>query len=167
MKKPCLEIAPGQKTWRDYGRPSLGDVPDSLRLPAPSLIPAAASKQEALDVLAETIGLTLEHPTRVIKTPVEMVAVQLDLLGHIVEKRVDAREQYSQYLLPTLMDPYEVWLTEYENGLRTRYIGIFQDMRDFLVVVRVNKDGSLFWNLVRSNQKYLNQQRVGTLMFGK
>ncbi|MEO5372261.1 MAG: PBECR2 nuclease fold domain-containing protein [Magnetococcus sp. DMHC-1] len=167
MKKPCLGILPGHKTWVDYGRPHLAEVSSHLRIPAPPLLTAAESHDKAWSILADAVGFSPANPTRIVETPVEKVILRKELLEHVVAKRADARERYGNFLLPTLTDPYEAWLVPSEDGFRTRYIGLFQDMRDLLVVVRVKEDGSLFWNLIRTDQNYLNRQRTGSLLFGK
>ncbi|MBF0143515.1 MAG: hypothetical protein HQL57_07510 [Magnetococcales bacterium] len=168
MKNKCLSLLPGQKGWKDYGRPNLAEVPDSVRTPAPALLSDARSKDLALDVLTNAVGISRDNPTRIVNTPVEKVILRRELLEHVVQQRTDKRERYSNFLLPTLEDPYEVWLAQYsDSGLRTHYIGLYQDYRDMMAVVRIGKDGSLIWNLIRSGEKWLNNRRAGTLLFGR
>ena len=83
-----------------------------------------------------------------------------------MEKDRDRRERYSNFILPTLEAPFEVWLSEYPDGFRHRYIGLFEDL-GMLVIVRINKDGSLLWNMMKARDAYMNQQRAGVLLFGK
>ncbi|MBF0426106.1 MAG: hypothetical protein HQL66_09860 [Magnetococcales bacterium] len=147
------DAAGTEKSWADYGRPHLVEVPDHLRIQVPPLLAAAASHGEALGILTAAIGLSSTNPTKIVETPVEKVVLRRELLEHVVGKRPDAREQYGNFLVPTLLDPYEVWITPYEGGGRTRYIGLFQGMINFLVVARASKDGSIFWNFIRSNPK--------------
>ena len=95
--------------------------------------------------------------------------IRAELLPHIVETRADARERYANYALATLRDPFEVWLTAYEDGsYRKRYIGVFKSDKDLLVVLRENRDGSLVWdlyNLMQRGAKGLNRLREGRLLY--
>ena len=82
-------------------------------------------------------------------------------------KQTDLRERYANYLIPALTDPYEIYLTQYQDGLRERYIGLFTGKENLLVIVRLNKDGSLLWNIMQANDRSMNKQRVGALLYGK
>lgn len=70
-------------------------------------------------------------------------------------------------LLPTLRDPFEVWGVKYADGVRNRYIGLFRGARDFMVVLRVNLDGSLMWNIMHADSRKMNAHRIGALRYGK
>lgn len=99
------------------------------------------------------------------------MAIRPELLPHTVEKRADARERYANYVLATLLDPFEVWLTAYDDGsYRKRYIGVFRADKDLLVVLRENRDGSLYrdlYNLMQRDAKSLNKLREGQLLYWK
>lgn len=164
--KVCLAAMPGQKTWKDYGRPAFREVPLEQRSPTPQLLPGALTRHEATRVLADAVGLSADHPMRAVATPVGDVVLRYEWLAHIVEKDRDRRERYSNFILPTLEAPFEVWLSEYPDGFRHRYIGLFEDL-GMLVIVRINKDGSLLWNMMKARDAYMNQQRAGVLLFGK
>lgn len=164
--KVCLAAVPGQKTWMDYGRPALREVPLEQRSPMPQLLPGALTRHEATRVLADAVGLSTDHPMRAVATPVGDVVLRYEWLAHIVEKDSDRRERYSNFILPTLEAPFEVWLSEYPDGFRHRYIGLFADL-GMLLIVRINKDGSLLWNMMKARDAYMNQQRAGVLLFGK
>ena len=45
-------------------------------------------------------------------------------------------------------------------GVRLRYIGLFVGPENLLLVVRVNRDGSLLWNVMQANDKTMNRRRV-------
>lgn len=164
--KTCLAGVPGQKTWQEYGRPALNAVPQTLRLPTPSLLDRAPDRDQARQLIARVLGVSEEKPLRVVKTPVGDVGIRHEWLGHIVEKELDAREQFANFILPTLESPFEVWLAEYEDGFRHRYIGLFEDA-GLLAIARLNKDGSLLWNMMKAKDAYINRQRSGILLFGK
>ncbi|MCC7413357.1 MAG: minor capsid protein [Gammaproteobacteria bacterium] len=161
----CLRIGAGQPTWRDYGRPDIRDVPAAARHRAPALLPEAANAALALETVATAIGLTGEQ--RLIRTPIEQVAARRELLAHIVEKRADARERYAAFILPTLEQPWEVWLTAYADGYRRRYIALYEGAKDLMVVVRLNRDGSLMWNIMQTDDRRMNRQRIGALLFAQ
>lgn len=110
-----------------------------------------------------------EGTLHVVRTPIESVAIRAELIPHTVEKREDGRERYAHFVLPTLRNPFEIWLTAYDDGsYRKRYIGIFQAEKGLLVIVRENRDGSLVWdlyNLMQRNAKSLNKSREGRLLY--
>lgn len=160
-----LKEVPGQKTWKNHGRPDLRDVPEAGKTPAPAMLPAGKTKAEAVKIVTSALGITPEIPTRIIQTPIEQVAAREELIEHMVEKRDATRERYANFILPTLVDPFEVYLTEHEGGVfRTRYIGLFAGKADILVVVDQRADGSLFWNFMQRNDKDMNKARVGELL---
>ena len=51
---------------------------------------------------------------RFVETPLGRVVIKKDLLTHVVEKRDQMRERYSNFILPTLENPNEVWLVRYK-----------------------------------------------------
>lgn len=166
-KLPGLAPLPGQLTWRDAGRLDLRDVGDTLRLPRPALLPAAADRAGALQIVAEALGVSLEKPLRSVQTPVESALIRYDLLTHVVDKLADARERYANFIIPTLEFPFEIWAVEYPGDLvRNRYIGLFQGERDLLVSVRVNLDGSVVWNIMQADDRKMNAHRIGELIYG-
>lgn len=169
----CIRALPGQKTFADLGRPRLRDVPADLRLPAPELLPRAASREAALLQLAGELGVSKDAPRRWVATKMgvpalDRVLVDYGYLAHMVEKDVDARERYARFVLPTLTDPYEAWATRYDDGaIRPRLIGLFEGKRQLAVIVRLNRDGSLFYNLMNADDRRLDAFRVGALLYGK
>ncbi|MBF0402306.1 MAG: minor capsid protein [Magnetococcales bacterium] len=166
-KKKCIVMLPNQKNWLHYGRPDLRDVGNDLRLPAPSLLEVGKDGAQALLILQTALGVSPAKPLRVINTPVDQVPIRFEFLPHLVKKREHRREVTANYIIPTLENPYEVWLTAYEDGFRKRYIGLFQDQRDILSVVKENQDGSLLWNVIRMRDTELNKQRTGSLIWKK
>lgn len=162
-----VTAAENQKTWEDVGRPDLRN-PGLPRRPAPSLLPPANSLDAAVSQMTRI--LVPDGKMRVVQTPIELVNIRPELLPHTVEKRDDSRERYANYVLDTLINPFEIWLTAYDDGsYRKRYIGIFQGENDLLVILRENLDGSLYWdvyNLMQRSSKKLNKLRVGTLLYG-
>jgi len=169
----CIRALPEQKTFADLGRPRLRDVPTDLRLPTPELLPRAASRKAALEQLAGELGVSQDAPRRWVETKMtvptlDKVLVDYGYLAHMVEKDVDARERYARFVLPTLTDPYEAWATRYDDGtIRSRLIGLFEGKRQLAVIVRLNRDGSLFFNMMNADDRRLDAFRTGALLHGK
>lgn len=170
----CLGLAYGtQKTWKDYGRPAAARIPQDEFLEAPRL-QRAATRAAALEQLAGVLGVSRENPLRIVETPYEQVAIRYEWLPHIVEKEADARERFSHYILETLRNPYEIWLTTNDDGkYRKRYIGLFTGDRDVLVSVRQNLDGSLaqpeiiLYNAMHASARDIDKKRMGGLLYGR
>lgn len=87
------------------------------------------------------------------------------------------REQFGNYILPTLQNPLEVWLTEEERYtkagkkqrvFRRRFIALFKGERakQGLAVVVERKDGSLLWTFVPSSnpKQHDNARKVRLLV---
>jgi len=162
----CVKMVMGQPDWRSLGRPDLRAVPEGQRQPAPALLPRGKTVDEARGLLAQAVGLD-ERPLIEVVSPVSRVYLRQELLTHLVEKLEHGRERYGNFILPTLTNPFEVWLTEYEDGFRERYIGLFAGKHDVMTVARVNKDGSLLWNIMQADDKHMNKQRIGELLYPK
>lgn len=88
-------------------------------------------------------------------------------LAHIVEKRVDARERYVLLALDTLESPYEIWETQYDDGMvRYMFIGTYKQKQQMLVVV-APWDGKVLWNFMHTEAKSLNKHRRGRLLYSR
>jgi SPP1 gp7 family putative phage head morphogenesis protein len=163
---PCNRIASGQKNWRDMGRPDLRKVPAALFQAHAALPDAAVNRADALSMVLSATGLEVV-PLRIVRTPIEEVALRPEYLAYIAKGEAGDRERFAGLIVPTLETPYEIWTTAYEdNSLRRHYIGLFMDeaKRGLFVAVRLNLDGSLLWNAVpMSDLRKLNAERVGGL----
>lgn len=159
-------IAPGQKTYSDYRRADARNVPREQRQPAPAMLPAASSQAEALETLANALGVSRQQPFRLVNTPVGIQVIEYRYLPHTVEKRAHARERYGNFVLPTLERPFEIWRSMYDDAAeRLRYIGLFDAERDLMVIVRVNRDGSVVWNFMQARDRDMNGLRTGRLVW--
>ena len=101
----------------------------------------------------------------VVTSPVEYVVIQRDKLPHTVEKRIDARERYALFIHPTLTNPYEIWRTEYDDGIRSRYIASFSGDNDIVVMVRVEPNGNIMWKFMQREARRMNKLRLGELIY--
>ena len=86
----------------------------------------------------------------------------------MVEKRLDRRERFGAFVLPTLQQPDEVWETAYDDATtRRRFIKLFSDSKyDLLVIVREGPDGAVLWNVLNRDRKAMNTMRTGRLVHG-
>ena len=155
-------MLPGQLTFADYGLLKAKDMPRNGQA-SPALLPEAKTREEAEEQLTAALKLEGDKP-RVVETPVGPVVLQRTLARHMVQKVRDAREKYAAFVLPTLEAPSEVWLTAYADGFRRRYVRFFQDS-NMLLIVRINRDGSLFWNGMKYRDKEIDKTRVGILLY--
>lgn len=154
-------ILPGQPTFADYGLPKIKDM-KRLRK-SPPRMPASSTREDAAEQLAAALMLDGDRP-RMVETPVGPVLVQRDLIRHMVRKEDAMRERYAAFVLPTLEEPDEVWLTAYADGYRRNYVSFFEDA-NMAIFVRVNRDGSLFWNGLKAKEQYIDKRRIGILLF--
>lgn len=165
---PERRMLDGQSTFADFGRPEARYAPEIDRIPAPALLSIAPSQSAAVQQLGRALGVSEAAPTRLIQTPVERALIDYRRLEHMVEERQNSRERYANFVLETFLDPWEVYLTAYDDGgMRTRYIGLFQGRRQLVVVGRVNADGTVFWNMLNGDLKRLDQLRVGNLLYSR
>lgn len=167
VRRPVRELD-GQISWTDLQLQPLQKVSEDMKLPAPELLPKAVTRNAAADVVRTVLGLA-DQATRLVETPAGDVLLRSEYIDHVTEKDADARERFANFILPTLMDPYEVWLTMYDDGRpRRRYIGLYRSSKyDILVVAKVMTDGTVFWNLMHAQSRALDRQRKGKLLWGK
>lgn len=155
---------PDQPTWKTLELPDLREL--QPRMQAPELLARAESIDEAVSQLRATLGVPV-GAARSVHTPAGDVILMDELLRHVVEKRLDARERYANFVLPTLMRPDEIWRTAYDDGtLRKRYIKLFSGAKyDIMVVIYEQPNGDLLWNIINRERKAMNVLRVGELLY--
>ena len=156
-------MLPGQLTFADYGLPKAKDMDRASLRKSPERLPEAKTREEAEKQLAAALKLDGNKP-RMVETPVGPVVLQHDLVRHMVQKEDAKRERYAAFVLPTLEEPDEVWLTAYADGFRRRYVRFFRDS-NMLLIVRVNRDGSLFWNGIKIRDREIDKNRLGILLY--
>lgn len=158
------KAAPNQPTWKNYGRDDLRLFPAGEA--APTILDAANSQNSAVITLRAALGIKASG-SRVILSPIEPVTINDSSLPHVVEKRQDARERFANFIEPTIVRPSEVWKVNYDDGTtRNRYIKLFSGSRyDMLVMVRVERDGGVFWNMMQRDRKGMNALRIGELLY--
>lgn len=149
-----------QGNWKTLGRPDLRQM--TPKAEAPEMLQAAESLEQAVSLLRGSLGVPI-GAARSVQTPVGSVTILEELLVHVVEKRQDGRERYAQFVLPTLMQPDEVWATAYDDGTkRRRFIKLFTGGKyDIATIVMQNPNGSILWNVIIRERKGMNNWRVG------
>lgn len=162
VPKIAKEVA-DQPSWKTLGLPDLRQM--TPRGEAPEMLPHAPSLEDAVSQLRGVLGVPV-GAARSVRTPVGDVTILDELLPHVVEKRLDARERYANFVLPTLMSPDEVWDTAYDDGTRRRrFIKLFQGAKyDMLVIVNQLPNGDILWNLINRERKGMNGLRIGELI---
>ena len=175
--KQFLAPAPGGKNYRDFNLPDADKTPASLRPPAPPRLPRAKDKDAQLKIIEDTVGMEETNGDRVVRPPgrLEDVAIRREYLSHLVRKQ--HREEWANYILPSLEDPLEVWLSPVKNNAtgkivyRRRFITLFDDAdetRATLAATQENKDDSLLWTFFSSKDfKFIDRQRQGFLLYSK
>ena len=124
-------VEPNQKKYKDYGLPSVKELPDSSFAEAPKLLPKAESGNLAQTQIIRT-ALGEKNNFQYVRTPIGSVVVKRELLKHVSEDRSALREQYANFILPTLTDPNEIWLTRYNDGsFRRRFIKLFKGKKKY------------------------------------
>ena len=168
--------APGGKTYRDFNLPDADKTPASLIPPAPPRLPRAKDKDAQLKIIQDAVGMETSG-VRVVRTPgrLEDVAIREEHLPHLLEKQ--PREQWANYILPTLEDPLEVWLSPVKlkpSGkivYRRHFITLFDDAgktRGALAVAQENKDSSLLWTFFpKDKMRQMDKRREGFLLYRK
>ena len=168
--------APGGKNYRDFNLPDADKTPASLIPPVPPRLPHGKDKDAQVKIIQDAVGMK-ENGVRRVRTPghLDDVVIRKENLPHLVEKQ--HREEWANYILPTLEDPLEVWLSPIKNKAtgkivyRRRFITLFDDAgktRGALAVAQENKDGSLLWTFFpRDNMRRIDMQREGFLLYRK
>ena len=156
-------IRPGQKRYKDYGLPSVKNYSPDLLEQTPEVLAGAKSLKSALKKVDEFLLRGQEW--RRVNTLLEPVVIHRRHIDHILIKRDQQREKFINWIIPTLTEPNEIWLTEYDDGFRRHFIKLFKGKKNMLVIARENKDGSLFWNAIPAKSKYIDRRRVGRLLY--
>ena len=154
-----------QPNYKSYNRLDLRDVADNARNPAPEMLRSGKTRAEADEIVQKAVLGSADE--RIVQTPAGDVLINKNYLKHITAKESDRREQFANYIVPTLEKPYEVYVTQYADGTRRmRYIGLFEG-NEGMGAITLNRDGSILWNAIKTSSAKLNSFRVGWLIYGK
>ena len=98
-------------------------------------------------------------------TPAGDVLLTERFLAHVVEKQ--HREEFANFILPTLRDPAEIWLQADERHgrilYRPIYVGAFEGVDAVAVVQEDPKHGALSWTFYREGGD-IDRRRRGYLL---
>ena len=167
---------PGGKNYKDFNLPDADKTPASMIQSAPPRLPHGKDQEAQLKIIKDAVGME-KNGIRIVRTPgyLDDVAIRKEHLPHLVRKQ--HREEWANYILPTLEDPLEVWLSPVKlkaSGkivYRRHFITLFDDAgktRATLAAAQENKDSSLLWTFFpRSDMKRLDKQRQGFLLYSK
>ncbi|MEL0621492.1 PBECR2 nuclease fold domain-containing protein [Marinomonas arenicola] len=154
-----------QPQWNEIGLEDLRSLSHEHRLHSPEAIEEAESYEGAINILMREFGLQHESDVRQLKTPIGFIDIEARHLGHIVEKRRDARERYIHYALTTIKDPFEIWRSQYDNDtVKFQFIGTYTSQYQMLVVV-AQHDTHTLWNFMQIDAKRLNKHRSGEVIY--
>ena len=158
-------VPDNRRSWKDYGLPAT--LP---RRPAPPVRTPAGDPDQAKRAIRSAIGGDTGS-YRIVETPAGLddVTVTDRFVDHLVDHhpRREAREQFAEFVLPTMRDPDEVWLTAVEGPTgrivyRRRFIAAFEG-RDGLLVAQEARDGSWAWTFFTSRS--VRARRRGRLLY--
>ena len=155
-----------QPQWNELGLDDLRSLETNQRLDCPGLIEEAPDFNSAFQILLDTFSLESASSTIELEAKhIGLVDIKGSDLEHIVEKRSEARERFVHYALTTIQDPFEIWLSVYEdNTQRFQFIGSYKSKAQMLVVIAKYENQTL-WNFMHTEAKKLNKHRCGELIF--
>ncbi|MEI7591229.1 MAG: PBECR2 nuclease fold domain-containing protein [Deltaproteobacteria bacterium] len=165
-EKKIARAVDGQPTWKTLGYSDLRKIEANRIEVAPSFLRGANSIEEAVLILRGALGIE-KGGAITVATPISSVRIEDATLQHVVEKRREQRERFAAMILPTLERPTEVWRVSYDDGsVRDRYIKVFSGSKDdILVMVKINPNGEIFWNMMQRDRKGMNALRIGDLKY--
>ena len=175
---PLGPVVGGAATWRTLG------LPERLpRRPAPERLPEAGTAEEQkAQIYREMEKIDGRPPVSItradgtattvlgrIRTPTGDDVVLTDAFVDHVAK--GGREQFARFIMPTLRDPDEIWLTQTERAGRVVYrrafVAAFESGEHAgFAVAQEDPYGWLAWTFypIKSIQK-LNDRRRGHLLY--
>ena len=114
-------------------------------------------------------------PFGVIPGRLDDVVIRKEQLRYLVGKQ--HREEWANYILPSLEDPLEVWLSPVKLEVsgkivyRRHFITLFDDAgknRGALAIAQENKDSSLLWTFFSQHKmRQIDMKRQGFLLYRK
>lgn len=169
-----------QKTWRDYGYPR--NLPLISAPPhAPLALDLEVAKAQVREVIVQGGGEPVsvmrgdgkpDTILNLVKTPdgLEDVHITQSFIDHIIDNKDDHREQFVHYILPSLQDPAEVWLTAVDvrgkTAYRRHFVTAFKDKDTVAVTQEVtvgSQEAWLLWTFYP--RRDINSARVGVPLY--
>jgi SPP1 gp7 family putative phage head morphogenesis protein len=171
-----------QKSYADFGRPAQGDIREDLpsqppKLPALSVLSGRlGDSSKAFDAVEtefrRVFGMSPKETTASVRTADgHAVTVDFGAVAHAMLKGDEGgnRERFLAWFKSALERPYEIWLTQHEDGagnirFRRRYIALFKSGEAKTgagVIVDEGPGGMLLYNLIPLNRSNINGMRKG------
>ena len=171
---------PGQPGPKELGRPTKGQIPSNAWktapvniLPLEGMIADGMNRSEAISAIESeyktAMGISPNEAFSILPSPDgSLWKADLTGLAHVMLKREESRERYVHYFRDVIENPFEVLLTEYKAGNKTKYrkkhIGLYQadSKRNGLVIVaEETKDGWVMWTVTQTKRKTIDRLRRG------
>jgi len=159
-------IVKNQPGWKAYKRPRrIRGVEDG---PKPLAAAVTATVADAGAALRRVLGIAVRG-ARAIDTLLDRVIISDNMLQHIAASEDKLRVRYANRILPTLQNPDEIWIAQYDNDeFRKHYIRIWKDNAFLVVVVDsvTETDGRalLFYNFI-PQKRGIDKKRIGALFY--
>ena len=149
------------------GYEKYGEVKDLPGHKPPAALAAGAGADEGEDIARGVFGVGADEVIP-FATPLGPVAIRGNNFRHLVEKRVQSREQFANRIPETLEDPDEIWRALYvsDDGRtewRRHYIRAYDDKKNGFVIATETPDGAVFFNFIP--RKSINARRTGVLLY--
>ena len=170
------QLLGGQTTWAQLGLPPLSALGER------AMLPRAANQAEAVDRLRQAIEQAggaapfllddgrQRSAIALVPTPAGTVALTEEFVRHVVRKG-RGRDRLAAELIPTLVDPDEVWLQaelDPNTGKRSvRYMPVYfrSSSGGTIAVAWEQRDGSLGLTFYPATDRQLNKRRRGYLLY--
>lgn len=165
MNLPGTKEVSGQTSWKDLDLLDIRDISVTPTASPVRELPGAVDFDSALKQVALGFGQQEGMDTVWIDTPYVPVIVRRRDLLHIVQKRPNARERFTEFAVDTVRNPLEIWRVFYSDGsYRLAFIGAYAAKYQMLVVINVDH-GHVLWNFMNCDKKALNKHRHGHLVY--
>ena len=155
------------ENWKSLGLPSSKELAKNQNLPLmPDLLNGCDTLESALSQIRTWLGVEIGGTVQ-IRTPIGIRTIDDKWLEHIVIKREATREKYVNLVIPTLNSPNEIWLSDYEEGKRERYLKYWRNGNKAMLVVVHIQNGDVLWNVIPMPIRSVDRQREGNLLWKK
>lgn len=170
----------GPKTFADYNRPNIKNVPTKLVRDIvllkgyEQLLRDGLSDTEIRDYYLEQFRKAIGGKEGFFKDPLgETVVLSETLFNHL--KTSDGRMRFIPYIPEIIKEPYEIWLVPMKHKasgrvkIRKRYIKVFKDSKNRYMLLVAESKGGIWegYTVFPTNANYANKARIGELLYGK
>lgn len=161
------------RSFADYDRPALRDVPAEERQPQPDLWPAVhtrADERRVREAFAQLFQIGDKQEAEVGDPQGVQTTFNRRFLDHLLEKD-PTRTSFVPLAKTTVERPFEIWMVPFRRKdgsvvMRKRYIGLYEGAKPdagHLVVVDRGDDGQAAWTAYPKDK--LDSKREGYLLY--